>query len=1117
MATYRGDMMDDLNDMLMGGMDDDILWGGMGDDMLSGGAGDDRLIGGPGGDALDGGPGSDTADYAMSDAAVHVDLSSSFGRNDDDDRGPVHSGHAEGDSLQSIENIWGSSYSDRLIGNHVANMLFGRGGNDEIDGGRGNDSIWGHAGADELKGDSGNDKVYGGGDDDYLMGDAGNDMLMGGAGDDVLDGGSGHDILEGGMGADDLDGGSGIDTAAYTMSDEGVTINLAHAQDASPRTPGPSGGDAAGDTLTGIENLRGSDDDDKLTGDDGKNTLYGNQGDDELMGAGGDDMLRGGKGDDELDGGDGDDTLRGDKGDDTLTGGDGKDIFHLMEGDGDDTIEDFESGEDMIMFGPATEKLSASDIRDIIDSEDENRDGYTYTWEDVSVTVDRPLAPSDFGGRAASTSLTNGDDTWPRTTAEEKLAEGGDNVIHGLAGDDMISGDDGDDTLYGNVGNDTLYGEDDDDTLYGGPGDDKLHGGRDDDMLIGGSGNDTLEGGRHDDDLSGGAGVDVFKFGERDGRDNINDFVPGRDKIQLMDDDGNLATDAEIMELLEDVRENDDGYYTYSWENTSFTVNESLEATDFYREPAPDPTIRLAADERDWTGTADNETVEGNNLANMLDGGAGNDTLDGNAGNDTINGGSGDDRLYGGRGDDMLTGGAGSDVLLGGGGYDTFKFGANDGRVNYINDFQDGDKIMLGNDPLMTTEVDAVIASKDPGVSGGYQYTWEQTTFWVRVELEAKDFVTTPAPDPEAGATRLGTGVEDWGSSTRGHAEYNGGDDHVIGNTLDNTIRSGEGDDTLKGGAGNDELNGEGDDDILYGGAGNDELNGEDDDDILYGGAGNDSLSGGVEDDTLDGGAGYDTLEGGAGSDTVYADADDVSGLLADGTTTRTVTVTGGGGTGGADDEDDGGDEDDTLSFERSTKGIDNGADRAADVAEAGAYTVHASFEKVIGSKYGDMLTLHGEGGSLTGGAGNDTLTGGAGNDTLTGDAGNDTLDGAGGNDSIDGGAGNDTLNGGAGADELNGGTGNDRIDGGAGADMLTGGAGNDTFVWGDDDTITDFDASGAGDDVIDMTAVTDASSFADVTVQESGGAVVLTVGSQTMVLDGVTDEDTITASDFLF
>ena len=141
------------------------------------------------------------------------------------------------------------------------------------------------------------------------------------------------------MGADDLDGGDEGwkgDTAAYTMSEEGVTIDLG-----ARGGPSAKGGDAMGDTLDDIENVRGSMHDDMLTGDGGPNTLYGNQGDDELMGGAGNDMLR------------------GDKGDDTLTGGDGDDTFILMEGDGDDTIEDFESGDDTIQFGPATEKLFA--------------------------------------------------------------------------------------------------------------------------------------------------------------------------------------------------------------------------------------------------------------------------------------------------------------------------------------------------------------------------------------------------------------------------------------------------------------------------------------------------------------------------------------------------------------------------------------------------------------------------------------------------------------------------------------------------------------------------------------------------------------------------------------
>ena len=87
------------------------------------------------------------------------------------------------------------------------------------------------------------------------------------------------------------------------------------------------GGDAEGDTLTGIEWLSGSDYGDHLAGDDGDNGLNGD---------GGDDTLDGGAGNDWLDGG---------AGEDMLTGGEGTDNF--VFGDGD-TVTDFEDGSDLI-------------------------------------------------------------------------------------------------------------------------------------------------------------------------------------------------------------------------------------------------------------------------------------------------------------------------------------------------------------------------------------------------------------------------------------------------------------------------------------------------------------------------------------------------------------------------------------------------------------------------------------------------------------------------------------------------------------------------------------------------------------------------------------------------
>ena len=76
--------------------------------------------------------------------------------------------------------------------------------------------------------------------------------------DNVLIGNSVNNVLAGLAGADHLDGGSGTDTATYAASGAGVNVSLV--------TGLGSGGDAAGDTLTNIENLTGSAFNDTLEG-----------------------------------------------------------------------------------------------------------------------------------------------------------------------------------------------------------------------------------------------------------------------------------------------------------------------------------------------------------------------------------------------------------------------------------------------------------------------------------------------------------------------------------------------------------------------------------------------------------------------------------------------------------------------------------------------------------------------------------------------------------------------------------------------------------------------------------------------------------------------------------
>ncbi|MGK9232498.1 S8 family serine peptidase [Inquilinus limosus] len=111
----------------------------------------------------------------------------------------------------------------------------------------------------------------------------GNDQLNGGGGANQLSGGRGNDVLRGGAGADVLNGGAGADLVSYYNSSVGVTANLASGTG--------SGGDAQGDSYSGIENVNGSAGADTLTGNGGANALNGWAGKDVLAGGAGADRF----------------------------------------------------------------------------------------------------------------------------------------------------------------------------------------------------------------------------------------------------------------------------------------------------------------------------------------------------------------------------------------------------------------------------------------------------------------------------------------------------------------------------------------------------------------------------------------------------------------------------------------------------------------------------------------------------------------------------------------------------------------------------------------------------------------------------------------------------------
>ncbi|MGL4960572.1 MAG: calcium-binding protein [Inquilinus sp.] len=342
MAIINGTPDDDVfagdgeNDTINGLGGNDVLPGNGGDDELNGGDGNDELYGGGGSNTLSGGGSddqvtvtrtfSDPASVDVADGGAGADtlivdfagsgLQLTFSLNGVSSDGSISSSNFEalaysGGSGNDI--VTSAAGSDQLFGYAGNDTLVGAAGADQLDGGDGNDVLRGGAGADAIDGGTGIDTASyyyattgvsidlgahtaSGGEAqgdvltgiENLTGGQANDSLAGDAGANVLAGWNGNDVLRGGTGADKLDGGAGIDTASYYTGATGVVVSLA--------SNTGSGGEAQGDTLSGIENLSGGQGWDQLYGNAGANVLQGWNGNDLLVGRAGQDTLTGGAG-----------------------------------------------------------------------------------------------------------------------------------------------------------------------------------------------------------------------------------------------------------------------------------------------------------------------------------------------------------------------------------------------------------------------------------------------------------------------------------------------------------------------------------------------------------------------------------------------------------------------------------------------------------------------------------------------------------------------------------------------------------------------------------------------------------------------------------------------------
>jgi len=1058
-----------VNDVLTANATGSQLEGLAGNDTLNGGAGNDTVIGGNGNDVMTGGAGVDTVAYF--DAAT-VDLAITTQQN---------VGGEGLDTISGFENVQGSNFGDILRGDGNDNVLVGLEGDDLLSGGAGGaDTLQGGNGFDtlELNGTTGGwtvDLAAGTGttgtasiifaDIERVIGSDQSDVFTGSGGIHRIDGGGGADRVAGGDGDDLLDGGSDNDTVEYLGAGAAVTADLAI-------TIQQNTGGGGLDTLTGFENLEGSDFGDTLDGDETDNIVSGHGGDDIIHGDGGADLLLGDEGSDQLFGGTGADSLfDGEDGaSDDFEGGAGADAYSVVANGGLTTIVDDLADANSIQAGFSTAGWTI------------NANAGTGSSAGASVTFGAGVIAGLFGSEFADVMTVR--------------AAGG--SAQGLGGADQLSGGAGADSLAGGDGNDTLNG---------GGGADLLEGGGDDDMIVGGAGIDTVT-------YANGFGIVVSLA--ITGAQDINGA--GFDTISQVE---NL-----IGSVFLDVLTGSNGNNRIEGGEGGDTI-EGLNGADVLIGGLDDDSASYAnATARVIVSLALQGSAQ-NTLGAGLDTLSAFENLTGSAFNDTLTGDGGDNSLIGGNGNDLLNGGDGADSLDGGSGFDTVSYAGAASAVQVDLAFQlspqdtggGGFDTLIGIEGVIGSNFDDTLldAAGDNSLAGG-----------LGNDLIIGDLVGNDSIDGGSGVDTLnysaaGAGVtvnlisqsaQNTGGAgidtIRGIENVVGTNfaDTLTGNEFGNIFTAGAGDDMLVGNLGNDTLNGGSGIDtanyfsattgvkvslLLAGpqstlGAGSDTLIGVEN---LVGTGFDDQLTGSDANNVLTGNGGVDILNGGLGND-----------LLSGGQGTDTASYAGG-----------------------AAVVVDLGITAQQDTLGAGFDTL-ASIENLIGSSFGDLLTGSTAANMIAGGIGNDELDGGIGSaaDTLDGGSGNDTLRGQVGDDLLIGGAGNDLLDGGAGtgdtisyagagagvgvtvnlnittAQAVSGGQGTDtisgvenivgsnfgdtltgnasanRFTGGAGADVLTGGAGNDRFVYlaigdslpGTVDRITDLVLA----DILDLSAI---------------------------------------------
>lgn len=997
-------------------------------------------------------------------------------------------------------------------------------------------------GPDLLTGTDGDDTINGLGGGDEINGLAGNDTLSGAAGNDTLRGGAGDDVLAGGSGTDFIDGGAGNDTNSFADIGQGVTASIAD---------GTASYGGVNETFTNIENLRGSSNDDVLTGDGGANILEGGAGDDVLAGRGGVDIIDGGEGNDtnSFEGigrgvtatvnADGTGTASYGMVNETFTG-----IENLRGSDNDDVLVATGAAANVIEGGAGDDLIAGGGGVDILDGGEGND---TNSFQGIGVGVTANLGDGTASYGMVNETFTNFENLLGSDNNDSLRGDGNVNVIEGAAGDDTIIWSGGEDTLDGGEGIDTLDYETSsvgvNIDLGGGTAIREVGFGiafEDAAVEIDGMLNPMLSGDLQTEAEAGNLyfNIHTTEFGGGEIRGQLDTIVSDEtvDGVRTLvlsasldasqepnDSSDSDATGSATVTFVFDA----EGNATYSTELdvTGISTSELMPVAGFsaihlHNAPAGvngpvvvDIVQDAGGDINGVAQSEDADTGDGNVFAEVIEtdtisnfenavGSDNNDTIRGNGGENVIEAGAGDDTIIWTGGDDVLDGGEGNDTVdyttssapviveldENGNGTATRELGfgvevvdaavtddaafvaaAEGGNLYFnihTNDFPGGEirgQLSVSSDETVdgvrTIVLDATLdgAQEPNGASDSIATGFGQVTITVDEEGNATysstldvdgigvSELTTVGPFSaihlhNAPAGQNGPVLQDIVQDAGGDVNGNTEDGDVFAEvesvdtliSIENVILS-DNDDQLAPAAGSQSVDG---------GAG---------DDVLLGGAGNDILFGGIGDDIVGGGGGFDVLDGGEGND--------------------------------------------TLTFEGIGRNVDANlsTDSAIYVAPNGTTIEETStnFENLTGFTGDDRLTGDEGDNILDGGAGNDTLSGGAGNDTLIGGTGDDTLIGGGGQDSLDGGEGIDTAdfgNIGLGVDvnletghasygmveaetivnveNVIGTAQDDVITGDANDNLLAGGDGSDVIRGGDGDDFIRGDAIGDGETI---------------------------------------------------